>query len=188
MSEAAVRTHRFTTEAFHQMGEAGILPPDGRFELIGGEIVEMSPIGSAHAAVVSYLNRLLMRQVGNNALVWVQNPLRLDELHEPQPDLALLRPRADDYAARLPAPDDCLLVIEVADTSLAYDRDTKTPLYGAAGVPEVWLVDLEGRHVLRYTNPAASGYRDRHRAEPPEELKPAVLPDVAVALDHLFPA
>lgn len=189
MKVTAAKTHRFSAEDYHRMGEAGVLPPDGRFELIRGEIVEMSPIGSAHAAVVSYLNRLLMQQVGEeDALVWVQNPVRLDQWSEPQPDLALLRPRADDYYQRLPEAADCLLVIEVADTTLAYDRDTKLPLYGARGVAEAWLIDLTSQTVERHATPSAGGFRDCHRAFPPETVAAGAVPGVSLDLQGLFPA
>lgn len=187
MTVTAARTHRFTADDYHRMGEAGVLPPDGRFELIRGEVVEMSPIGSAHAGIVRRLARLLQQQVGTEAIVDIQNPVRLDEWSEPQPDLALLRPRADDYFQRLPGGSDCLLVIEVADTTLAYDRDTKLPLYGAAGVAEAWLIDLQGCSVECHTNPSASGFRDCHRALPSETITATAVPGVSLDLQGLFP-
>ena len=188
MAVAHARTHTFTVEEYHRMGEAGVLPPDGRFELIEGEVVEMTPIGSRHAAVVNQLNALLVRAAGDEAIVSVQNPLHLDELSEPQPDLALLRPRADNYAQRLPGPADVLLAIEVADTTLAYDREVKLPLYGAAGVAEAWLIDLNGGCVDRYTTPSDAGFRDWHRAVAPEVLAPAALPAVEVAVADMVTA
>jgi hypothetical protein len=187
MTVTAAKTHRFTAEDYHRMGEAGVLPPDGRFELIRGEIVEMSPIGSAHAAVVRRLARILHEQVGEQAIVDVQNPLRLDQWSEPQPDLALLRPRADDYYQRLPEAVDCLLVIEVADTTLAHDRETKLPLYGAAGVAEAWLIDLVGHTLERHTTPSASGFRDCHQALPPETVAAGSVAGVSLDLQGLFP-
>ena len=188
MAVAHARTHTFTVEEYHRMGEAGVLPPDTAFELIRGEIVERSPIGSVHAAVVAQLNRLLVMAAGEDALVWTQNPLHLDDLSEPQPDLALLRPRADNYAERLPGPADVLLVIEVADTTLAYDREVKLPLYGAAGVAEAWLIDLNGGCVDRYTTPSEAGFRDWHRAVAPEILAPAALPAVEMAVADMVTA
>ena len=144
-----LRRRRFTAEEYHKMGEAGILGRDERVELIEGEVVEMNPIGSRHAACVRRLTRLLSRQLGDDLLLDVQNPVRLNRGLEPQPDLAVVRAR--DYGENLPGPKDVPLVIEVADTSLAYDRGVKLPIYVGAGIREVWLVDLAGGTVERHT-------------------------------------
>ncbi len=112
---------------FHRIGEAGILREDDRIELIEGEMIEMAPIGSRHLAKVNRLARLLSRQIGELAIVSVQNPIALPPHNEPQPDIALLKPRADDYESALPTADDVLLVVEIADTTLNYDRDAKLP-------------------------------------------------------------
>ncbi len=150
---------RFTTEEYHKMGEHGILAEDDRVELIAGEIVEMSPIGPPHAGHVARLNAVLGRLAGDRAIVWVQTPVDLDDYSEPQPDVVLLRPRADFYTTVHPCPADVLLLIEVADSSLDYDRNVKVPLYARAGVPEVWLVDLTGAgRVEVYQNPSGAGY------------------------------
>jgi Uma2 family endonuclease len=155
------RRHRLTVEEYYQMAEVGLLAPDARVELIDGEIVDMAPIGSRHAAAVSLLAERLIRGVGEAAIVWIQSPVRLDARSEPQPDLALLHPRGDRYAGGHPGPADVLLLIEVSDATLRYDREIKTGLYARHGVPEVWVVDLpNGRlHVLR--EPREGGYADR---------------------------
>src|ERR671938_544657 len=132
----------FSVDEYYRMGEAGILTEDDRVELIEGEIIEMSPIGSRHAACVNRLNTLLGRHLRQTAIVSVQNPIRLDAYSEPEPDVALLRPRADYYESGHPTPADALLIVEVADTSADYDRIIKLPLYAKAGIPEAWLVDL----------------------------------------------
>ena len=140
-----VRRHRFTVEEYHRMGEAGIFSEDDRVELIGGAVVEMAPIGSRHMQSVARLNRVLSRWTFESPddaalFVSVQNPLVLFGKEEPQPDLVLLRrsaERSDAFSS-----DEALLVVEVADTSLRYDRETKLPLYAAAGIPEAWIVDL----------------------------------------------
>lgn len=140
------------------MREAGILGEDDRVELVEGDVVAMTPIGSAHAACVKRLTLLLFRAAGELALVSVQDPVRLDEASEPKPDLALLHPKPDFYASGHPGPEDVLLLIEVADASLAYDQEVKLPLYARAGIREVWLVDLPGRRVLVHREPGAGGY------------------------------
>src|SRR5207247_3212709 len=141
---------RFTVDEYYRMAETGILAEDDRVELLDGEIVEMSPIGPRHAATVTRLDHLFNRLVGDRAIVRAQNPVRLDGYSEPEPDIALVTPRADFYRAEHPTPRDILLIVEVADTSLRYDRHTKLPGYARAGVPEAWLVDLTADRVERY--------------------------------------
>jgi Uma2 family endonuclease len=155
----AVRRRRFSASEYHAMIESGILQEDERTELIAGEIVRMSPIGSRHAACVNRLNRLLSRGLGEHSLVSVQNPISLGESNEPQPDVAVLRPRADDYAESHPGPEEVLWLIEVAETSVEVDRRVKIPLYGQAGIAEAWLVRLVERCIEVYRDPAATGYR-----------------------------
>jgi len=150
---------RFTVDDYHRMVEAGILSDDDRVELIDGEIIEMVAIGSRHAACVDRLARLCSAGVRNRAIVRVQNPILLSEHSEPQPDLALLRPRRDFYAAGHPGPQDILLVVEVADTSAETDREIKLPLYARAGIPEVWVVALAETHVEAHRKPSPGGYR-----------------------------
>lgn len=133
--------HLISVDAFHRMGEAGILGPADRVELIDGEIINMSPIGALHAALVARLASTFSQRLGEAAVVWSQNPLRLDDIGEPEPDIAILRPRADFYTTAHPGPTDVLLAIEVADTSLAYDLGTKVPLCARHGIPEVWVID-----------------------------------------------
>ncbi|WP_058558012.1 Uma2 family endonuclease [Thiohalocapsa sp. ML1] len=151
---------RFSVADYHRMGESGILGPELRTELIDGEVVEMPPIGHPHAGTVKLLSNLLKERLGPAAIVSVQDPVWLDDHTEPLPDIALLRPRADYYRNGHPTPDEVLLIIEVADSSLAYDRDVKLPRYARAGIPQVWLVDLGGRRLLRYSRPAGAGYAE----------------------------
>jgi len=143
------------------MGETGILDAGDRLELVEGEIVRMSPIGSRHAACVRRLTALFGRRLGNRASVSVQNPVVLGRHSEVQPDVAILRPRADAYAERHPGPADVLLIVEVVDTSGDYDRGTKLPLYARARVPEVWVVDLQTQTIEVHRAPALRSYRDR---------------------------
>lgn len=134
--------HRFTVAEFHQMADAGIFTEDHRVELLDGEIVDMSPIGHRHAACVDRLNRLFVIRVGDAAQVRIQNPIVLDDYSEPEPDVALIRPRPDFYESAHPTPGEVFLVVEVADATYETDRRIKIPLYAQSGIREVWLVDL----------------------------------------------
>ena len=176
---AAPSRHVITVAAFHRMGEAGILGPAERVELIDGEIIDMSPIGALHAAIVARLTMLFSRELGGTAVVWCQNPLRLDDVSEPEPDIVILRPRADFYATAHPGPADALLVIEVSDTSLAYDLDVKVPLYARHGIPEIWVIDAATRRTRVFRQPgggrgkgagAPGGYTVDTGVEPHENL------------------
>jgi Uma2 family endonuclease len=166
------------------VGEARILHEDDRVELIEGEIVEMAAIGTRHFACVNQLNRLLVRGVGDAAIVSVQNPVRLDERTEPQPDLTVLRVR--DYRESLPLPEDVLLLIEVSDTTLRYDRGVKLPLYARAGIREVWIVDLPGETAERHTDPSGDGYRRTEQARRGQALAPLAFPKLALRVDDLL--
>ena len=155
-----VKRRRFTVHDYHRMGEAGILHEDDRVELIEGELVEMTAIGTRHFSCVNRLTRMLVMNVGNDAIVSVQNPVRLNEYNEPRSDLAVIRPR--DYKESLPMSEDVLLLIEVSDTTLAYDRGVKLPLYARAGIREVRIVDLPNESIARYTSPqTATGAQTR---------------------------
>lgn len=152
-------TRRFSVSEYYRMAEAGILQEDDRVELIEGEIVQMSPIGRFHASNVDRLTYLFVTRVGDIAQVRVQNPLRLGEYSEPGPDFTLLVPRPDFYASGHPSPEDVLLLVEVADSSLEYDREVKIPLYARAGIREVWLADLSAGTISIFRDPTADGYR-----------------------------
>lgn len=158
MLPAEVKRYRFTVEEYHEMGRAGVLSEDARVELIDGEIVEMTPIGTRHLACVVSLNHLLMHAAGGGYFVSVQNPITLNDGTEPQPDLSLLRTKPDPDG-KLPGPDDVALVVEVSDTTLTYDKNVKLPRYASAGVPEVWIVDLAERKVEVHSEPSPQGYR-----------------------------
>jgi Uma2 family endonuclease len=147
----------------------------------------MSPIGDRHMAAVNRCNRVFSRAAGERVLVSVQNPVDLDPYNEPQPDVALLRPRGDDYACGKPGPPDLLLVVEVADTSLAYDRQTKLPRYAATGVREAWLLDLEADALEVHREPRPDGYALIRRYRRGERVRAEALPDVDVAVEDLLP-
>ena len=153
----AEQTYRFTVDDYYRMGEVGILSPDARVELVDGEIKRMPPIHPPHANIVDRLTVLLAARLVGVAHLRVQGPIHLDDYNEPQPDLTVMRFR-DDYSRRHPTPDDVLLIVEVADTSLRYDRDEKMPRYGRAGIPESWLVDVQAGTITVFTEPHVGGY------------------------------
>lgn len=181
-----VERRLFTVDEYYQMAEAGIFSEDDRVELIEGEIVEMSPIGSRHAACVNRLNGLFARRMEGNAVVSVQNPIRLSEFSEPEPDLALLQPRADFYAEAHPEPEDVLLVVEVAETSAGSDRRVKVPLYARAGILEVWLIDLADETIEIYRRPSPRGYGEVQRAWRGDHLSPQAFPDEQFSVDDVL--
>jgi len=172
--------HRFTVADYHRMAEAGILGEDDRVELIEGEIVDMTPIGRRHQARVDRLNDLFTEGLGKKVIVRVQGAIRLSELSEPQPDLVLLRRRADFYVDADAGPADVLLIVEVADTSLPHDQDVKVPLYARAGIPEVWLVDLNGEGVAVYREPRPGGYREVLTVRGSDRLSPQAFPELVL--------
>lgn len=182
---AALR-YRFTVAEYHQLIASGIFGEDDRVELIGGDLVMMSPIGSQHAAIVKRLNRVLGRVLLERALIGVQDPLRLDDLSEPQPDLTVLRPSVDDYASSHPSPSDVLFVIEVGDTTADYDRDVKVRVYGRAGIGEAWLVDLGDGWIEVYREPSPAGYKLLRKALPGETISPLAFPDVVIAVGDVI--
>ena len=183
---ADVQRYRFNVDEFARMGEAGVFAEDDRVELIDGEIREMTPIGSPHAGIVNRLTELMVTRLAGRANVIVQNPIRLDRRTEPQPDLVVARRRKSFYADRHPEPGDVLVVVEVADSSLRYDRAEKVPRYGRAGIPETWLVDVEAGMVTAYTDPGPDGYarqQVRHRGE---RMVASSVPDLGLAVDDIF--
>ncbi len=162
------------------MAAAGVLRADDRVELIEGEIVEMNPIGSRHAACVGRLTEYLGRLVGREAIVWVQNPVQVNDYSEPLPDVTLLIRRDDFYAQANPQPSDVLLIIEVADSSVEYDRDIKIPLYAGATIPEVWLVNLPKETIEIYTQPIGDAYREIRIVKRGESLASKSIPDLSI--------
>jgi len=176
----------FTVDEYYQMAQAGILSEDDRVELIEGEIIEMAAIGSRHAACVDRLTQMFVVHVAGRAIVRIQNPIHLSERSEPQPDLALLRARPDFYAAGHPGPQDVLLVVEVAETSIGFDREIKIPLYARMGIPEAWLVHLVENRIDIYRRPTPTGYAERQRLERGMHLAPLAFSDFPLAVDDVL--
>lgn len=181
-----IERRRFTVSEYERMAEAGILGEDDRVELIEGEIVRMSPISSQHSACVKRYTVHLVRQLGDRAIVGVQDPIRLSDESEPQPDLVVLRPRDDFYMHRHPEPPDILLIIEVAETSRRYDRNVKLPQYARAGIPEAWLTDLNEDVVERHSRPEGGRYQEVARFRRGQIITSVTIPGLALRVDDIL--
>jgi Uma2 family endonuclease len=181
-----LKRYRFTRADYHRMAQTGILAPDVRVELIDGEIIEMSPIGNRHLAAVDRLNRLFVPPLLGAAIVRIQGSIALGDNGEPEPDLVLLRHRDDFYATAPATEEAALLIVEVADTSEAYDRRTKGPLYARYGIPELWIVNLNRDWVTRHLDPTPGGYATTRVYRCGESLGPLAFPNVVVAIDDIL--
>jgi Uma2 family endonuclease len=179
---------RFTADDYQRMGQTGILSEDDRVELIDGEVVAMSPIGPRHSATIDRMNRSLVMIAGARAIVRVQSSVRLNRYNEPEPDIVLLRPQADFYESRMAGPADILLIIEVAESSIDYDREMKATLYAASSVPEYWLVDLNVNRLSCYSDPSGTTYRMLRHPDRGESVAPALLPECPIPVDVLLGA
>jgi Uma2 family endonuclease len=177
---------QFTADDYERMVETGILGKNDRVELIDGEVIAMSPIGPPHAAIVNRLNAILHRQFAGTAIVSVQNPIRLNDYSEPQPDLAVLHPNDDYYAQAHPTPADILLLVEVADSSLEYDSEEKMPRYAQNTIPEVWLIDVEHQTVTQYALPSIVGYHHQVTLARGQMLVAQTIPGLDIAIDTIF--
>lgn len=178
--------HRFTVDEYYRMAETGVIKPDARVELLEGEIIDMMPIGPFHAGTVNTLNRLLTNAAKGRWLAAVQNPVRLGPDSEPQPDFLLLKPVADDYRARHPGAEDVFLVIEVADSTVAYDRNRKIPAYGRAGISEAWLINLAEQIVEVFREPHFTGYASVQKFRAGEILPVQAFPDAQIDVASLL--
>ena len=176
----------FTVDEYHRMGEAGIFSEDDRVELIEGEILQMSPIGSCHAASVKRTARLFNNLFGDRVIVSVQDPIVLNDFSEPQPDIALVKPRDDFYAQALPTATDVLLIIEIADSSVAYDHDIKLPAYARSGIPEVWLADIPAETVTAHTEPANGVYRTARTYRRGDSIAPLHFPELSIQVTSIL--
>jgi Uma2 family endonuclease len=178
--------HLFTVDEYHKMAEVGLLTEDDRVELIDGEIIEMAPIGELHFGHVNRFTHVFNRAFRDRAVLHIQNPVRLGLRREPQPDVTLLRLRDDFYAARMPTPEDVLLLVEIADSSLDYDRNTKVPLYAEAGILEYWLVNLIDDQIIVYRDPGPSGYGVVEVFRRDDAIRPLAFPDVEIAVSDVL--
>jgi Uma2 family endonuclease len=184
--EAQVLRRVFSVEEFHRMADAGVFAEDDRLELLEGEIVRMTPIGSRHAGCVDRLNEWFGQRLAGEAIVRVQNPVLLSQQTELYPDIALLKRRPDFYSQSHPQPGDVLLVVEVAETTGNYDRRIKVPRYARAGVPEVWVVDLRDRAIDVYRGVEGDEYREQRRVGPGESLVIPGVPERLIAVGDVL--
>lgn len=181
-----VLKRRFTVEEYQKMGEVGVFKVDENNELVAGEIIKMSPIGRRHAACVRRLDYLLNRQLGDRVIIDTQNPIQLNNLSQPQPDLVLLQPRPDFYEERHPQPSDILLLIEVADTTIDFDQQVKIPLYCQSEIQEVWLIDLNQNIVRVYRTPTTNGYQSIQFFTVEQTLTLGAFPEFNFNVNQIF--
>ena len=187
MSLKAPLHHRFSVQEYYRLGEMGILAPDARVELLDGRIYDMLPIGPFHSGVETRLQTLLFGLARGRWIVRVQNPVHLDDGSEPIPDLAVVKPRADSYAKQHPQPPDVFLLIEVAQTSLKFDRKAKLAAYARAGIPEYWIVNLKAKIVEVYREPSLAGeYGETSRSKADGTVALATFPDAMITVADLF--
>jgi Uma2 family endonuclease len=180
-------TYKFTTEEYQLMGKAGILHPEARVELINGEIIVMSPTGLKHSVVINRLTRFLVKKIDEAGIVSVQNPFRIPDYSEPQPDILILRPRDDFYANKFPLPEDILLLIEVADSSLRYDQTIKLSLYAEHRIPEYWIVNLERDILEIYRQPQNKSYLKQTLVDNPQvTFAPIAFPEITMTLKDIY--
>jgi Uma2 family endonuclease len=185
-AEPLMRRHRISVEEYYRMAEVGLLAPDARVELIEGEIIDMAPIGSRHGSLVDTLVEVFVQAFAGKAIVRGQGAVQLDGFSQPQPDIALLKPRQDRYRDRNPSGPDTFLVVEVSDSTLLYDRQIKVPLYARHGVPEVWIVDAQDSQLHFFRSLAAGEYTWISSTAEPGIVAIAGLPQMTVDLSPLF--
>ena len=182
------KRRRFTVAEYYAMAEAGILTEKDRVELLDGEIVVMAPIGNRHAFCVDWLARFWILALAERAIVRIQNPVRLNDSSEPEPDVTLLAWRDDFYASAHPGPQDVLLLIEVADSTVDFDRNEKLRLYARAGIVEIWIVNLQDRRVETYAESEGEEYGSVKHYGPGESVAPLSFPDIALEVERIIPA
>ncbi|MEG4456961.1 Uma2 family endonuclease [Microcoleus sp. N9_A1] len=176
----------FTVKEYHLMTEVGILSEGDRVELIEGEIVKMAAIGTRHASSVKRLTRRFSLIPEDRATLGVQDPIQLTERTEPQPDVVLLQPRADYYATAHPIPSEVLLLVEVSDSTVDYDRDVKVSIYARSLIQEVWLVDLVKNCLEVYRLPSQNGYSLMLKFWRGQQVAPLAFPEFEVSVDFIL--
>src|SRR5688572_12317195 len=186
LEQAPVERWRFTVDDFMLMGEVGIFKEGDRVELIDGEVIRMNPIGPGHSSRVMRLTRTFGRALGDRALLSILNPMQARPRHQPQPDVMLLRPRADDYSESHPTAADVLLMIEVAETSLSYDRTTKSAIYAQAGIPEYWIFNLLDATLIVLRDPVDGEYRTVEVLGREDTIQPLAFPDVTISVGEIL--
>jgi Uma2 family endonuclease len=187
IAKVPLSRRRFTVEEYRRMAHVGILTEADRVELIDGEIIQATSIGRRHAGCVTQVTRHLTEALGDRALVWPRNPIRLPRDTEPQPDVTILRPPADDYIRHLPTAAHVLWLVEIADVSYRYDRYVKLPLYARAGIPEAWIIDLTHDVVEVHRDPISRGYGSTQTVDRGGTLRPLAVADVVIPTADILP-
>lgn len=183
---AEVLKRLFTVKQYHRMIETGIIQEGDRVELIRGEIVEKAAITTKHAAGVRRLNRLFYDKFGDRVLVTPQNPVEINQYSEPEPDIGLVKPRKDFYSSAHPTPSDVFLLVEVADSTIRYDRTVKIPLYAENNIVEAWIVDVNAELIEVYRQPSATGYRSLSTYMRGQSIELLAFPGVSISVDELL--
>jgi Uma2 family endonuclease len=178
--------HLTNIDEWRRLGEADIFPPESRLELINGEILEMAPIGFNHAGHLNRINKLFTRLVPDNVIASVQNPLQLGDFSEPEPDFMLLKPNVDFYSSRHPNANDVLLLVEVADSSLAFDQNQKLHLYARHGIPEYWLLNLNDSCLEVYRKPNGEVYAEKTTLRVGDTLTLSQLPEITLRIADIL--
>lgn len=178
--------HYFTVSEYERMGATGVFAPDARLELIAGEIIEISPIGSSHAACVDLITSILNEQLSGRAIVRPQNPIVLDDFSEPQPDIAVLRFRADRYRDAHPRSNDVLIVIEISDSTVEKDRNVKLPLYARAGIGEALIFNLPEDQLECFSQPQADGYQEHSILKRGEQFSSATVSGLTLDVETIL--
>jgi Uma2 family endonuclease len=186
MSAVFPQKHLTDLAEWHRMGDAGIFPPESRMELIEGEILTMAPIGFNHAGHLNRLNHLFNRWLADQVVISIQNPLQLGDLSEPEPDLMLLRPEASFYSRRHPKAEDVLLLIEVSDSTLRFDRNQKMRLYATYNIPEYWIVNLIDDCLEVFRQPLDGDYLEKSVLSKADNLNLVALPDIQVSVADIL--
>ncbi|HEY5757061.1 MAG TPA: Uma2 family endonuclease [Steroidobacter sp.] len=186
MTDSGVMKHRLTVDEYYRMAEVGLLAPDARVELIDGEIVDMPPIGSRHCGTVELLQYRFVQALGGAA--WVSGPrtLVLGQYDAPEPDLMLLRPRADFYRRAHPTPREILLLVEVSDSTWSYDREVKAPLYARHGVSNFWIANVRKKELHCFSDPHLGDFPEVVTFTDTSSIPVKSLGDASVDLTDLF--
>src|SRR5579883_1110083 len=185
INSPTVAVRRLSVQDYHQMAESGILQPDERVELLEGQMIQMAAKGTAHSAAVTRIERLLRHRLGNQVLLRFQDPVRLNDYSEPEPDVAVVQPNTMLYEDHHPTPSEVFLLIEVSDTTLKFDREVKAPAYARAGIAEYWVLDVNGRKLHVYRMPGTDGYQSEAILSEALTIAPLAFPDCLIAVRQL---
>jgi Uma2 family endonuclease len=186
-TESPLQLRLWTVEEYHRMAEAGIFEPGERVELLAGKIIWMIAKGTAHRSAVGRTDKLLQNLLANRAWIAVQDPVKLNERSEPEPDIAVVKIDPLDYADHHPTPSEIYLIIEVADSSLKLDTEIKAQAYSQAGIKDYWVLDVVNRELIILRNPAESGYQNQETIAENEIVSPLEFPDLQITVSQMLP-